>query len=265
VARRLRAPTIILAASTVQNARLLLSSRQRAAPGGIGNAHGQVGRYFACHQVISVYGMLAEATENHLGVTAGSLVCQDGYEKERQGGPFGSYQWGIAPALKPNDLLGIALARADLWGAPLHEFMRRAVVHLASMNALCETQSTPENRIELAERSDSHGVPLARVVHGATENDRALAALAVDEGVRVMRAAGAAETWQGIVATAHPLGGTVMGASAADSVTDGYGGVHGVPGLFVAGGGLFPSTGGGSPTFTILALAERASEFILRH
>lgn len=33
--------------------------------------------------------------------------------------------------------------------------------------------------------------------------------------------------------------------------------------LLIAGGGLFPTAGGGSPTFTILALAERSAEMIL--
>jgi hypothetical protein len=33
-----------------------------------------------------------------------------------KGAPFGSYQWQIAPAMKPNDIFGIAVSRADLIG-----------------------------------------------------------------------------------------------------------------------------------------------------
>ncbi len=53
--------------------------------------------------------------------------------------------------------------------------------------------------------------------------------------------------------TAHPLGGAVLG-----SATDGYGRVHGCPGLYVVDGALIPgSTGTANPSLTITALAER--------
>lgn len=53
--------------------------------------------------------------------------------------------------------------------------------------------------------------------------------------------------------TAHPLGGVVMGEA-----TDGYGRVHGHPGLYVVDGALIPgSTGTANPSLTIAALAER--------
>lgn len=53
--------------------------------------------------------------------------------------------------------------------------------------------------------------------------------------------------------TAHPLGGAVLG-----NATDGYGRVHGHPGLYVVDGALIPgSTGTANPSLTITALAER--------
>lgn len=53
--------------------------------------------------------------------------------------------------------------------------------------------------------------------------------------------------------TAHPLGGAVLG-----DATDGYGRVHGCPGLYVVDGALIPgSTGTANPSLTITALAER--------
>jgi len=222
-----------------------------------------VGAHFVCHNVVDVYGLFEEETANHLGVTAGPLISQDGYRKDSRASGFGSYQWGIAPALKPNDLLGIAQTRADLWGAGLHDFMRTATRHLASMSALCETLPAPENRIELTSAKDRFGLPLARIVRNADAEGRALADAVTHEGIALLKAAGAGEAWQGILATSHPLGGTVMGRTPEDSVTDSYGRVHGVENLLVAGGGLFPTAGGGSPTFTLLALAERSAEAVL--
>lgn len=262
----LRAGLIILAGAPVQNARLLLASAQAGAPRGIGNRNGLVGRHFVCHNVVNVYGMFKEETENHLGVTAGSLISQDGYRKDSHPGQaFGSFQWGIAPAVKPNDLLGIAVSRPELWGARLAAFMKRAAGHLGAMSALCETLPNDNNRIELGDARDSHGVPLARIVRSSDADGRGLAEHVAAEGLKIMDAAGAEESWRGIVATSHPLGGTVMGNSAEDSVADSYGRVHEVPGLMITGGGLFPTAGGGSPTFTILALAERATQMLLKN
>ena len=45
----------------------------------------------------------------------------------------------------------------------------------------------------------------------------------------------------------------------ATSVANSYGQLHGVPNLVAAGGGLFPSIGAVSPTFTVLALADRTA------
>ena len=53
-----------------------------------------------------------------------------------------------------------------------------------------------------------------------------------------------------------------MGATAADSVTDPWGRVHGVPWLFVADSSLFPSCSEVNPYITIMALADRVAEGI---
>jgi choline dehydrogenase-like flavoprotein len=64
------------------------------------------------------------------------------------------------------------------------------------------------------------------------------------------------------VSAAHLQGGCAMGASAADSVTDSLGRVHGVPGLFVADSSLFPNSVEINPYLTIMALADRVAEGI---
>ena len=53
-----------------------------------------------------------------------------------------------------------------------------------------------------------------------------------------------------------------MGTSPADSVTDAYGQVHGVPWLFVADASLFPDAVEINPYLTIMALADRVAERI---
>lgn len=64
------------------------------------------------------------------------------------------------------------------------------------------------------------------------------------------------------ISAAHLQGGCAMGRGPADSVTDAYGRVHGIPWLFVADSSLFPSSLEINPYLTIMALADRVAETI---
>ncbi len=252
---------VVLAGAPVQNARLLLAS----ADGGLGNRSGQLGRGFAAHLLANGHGLFGAPTDCHLGVSAGSMISLADYGKQRPGGPTGSITWGIAPAVKPNDLLGIANTRADLFGAALHDFMARAARHLGTINAIIETIPDPANRIELGSGTDGNGMPAARIVHRLADEPRALWALANRRAKDVLCAAAATEAWTvPDMAFAHLSGGTVMGSDPATSVVDDHGRLHDAPEIVVQGAGLFPSIGALSPTFTILALADRAAGALLR-
>ncbi len=254
------AARIVLAGAAVQNARLLLASRSAAHPNGFGNARAQVGRWFNCHSIGNVHGLFPEPTEPHMGLAAGGLMSFADYAKVREGGPRGSITWGIAPAVKPNDLLGLAMTRPDLHGPALHGFMVKAARHIGIINAICENLPVADNRIELASETDRFGVPLARIVHTLHPDSVALWEHGLRDGEATMRAAGATHIWAGRQrALGHVSGGTLMGRDPASSVTNDLGQVHGAPNVVVAGGGLFPSIGAVSPTFTVLALAARTA------
>ena len=68
-----------------------------------------------------------------VGVTGGQLVSQEDSAKDLGKRYLGSFQWLIANALKPNDLLGIANTRPAFFGARLHRVLQTACQHLATM------------------------------------------------------------------------------------------------------------------------------------
>lgn len=259
------ADLVILAANPIQNPRLLLASKTQQHPQGLANSSGAVGRYLMSHPTVSVYGLMKEETQCHLGVTAGQLLCQDGYRKDQHtGDAFGSFQWLIARAVKPNDLLGIANSRPDLYGAKLDRFMRRATRHFASMASVCEGLPLQESHVRLSShKKDKYGVPLAEIHHKFAQPSLALSEQARHQGEAIFEAAGATEVWSSAVNAMHMMGGTIMGEPPNSSVTNSYGQTHDVDNLFVAGAGLFPTSGAVNPTFTIHALAQRGAEYIL--
>ncbi len=67
--------------------------------------------------------------------------------------------------------------------------------------------------------------------------------------------------WQG---AGHLMGTHRMGSDPATSVADADGRTHDHPNLYLAGAGLFPTTGTANPTNTVAALALRTAAAIER-
>ncbi len=258
------APVIILAGSVVENVRLMLASRGPGYEAGVGNANDLVGRYLMIEPGAHVFGLFAEPTEVHMGVSAGMLMHRQGHQGASPRPP-GAYQWQIAPAMKPNDIFGVAFTRPDLFGQPFDAFIKKGVKHAASMAGFGADASDPENRVALGASLDRNGVPTAEIRHTVAPQTLALFNHMISEGLAVFKAAGAEESWAGPLAPGHISGGTIMGADPARSVTDSYGRSHQVGNLLIAGSGLFPSNGGTSPTFTLSVLALRSAERLASH
>ncbi|HSA51831.1 MAG TPA: GMC family oxidoreductase [Yinghuangia sp.] len=256
------AKVVVLAAFALETPRLLLNS----AEGGLANSSGLVGRFIHVHALLSLYGLFAERTDIGRGPTGAQLLCQEDHDSDpAKGGYFGGYQWLIGTSKKPNDLAGIAMSRADLDGARLDAFMRRASGHLASMDLIGTGTVSADNRLTLLDERDEHGMPIAMVTHDHDDNARVLQDAALAQGLEIMHAAGATEAWAGARATAHIMGGTIMGNHPRTSVVTSHGQTHDLENLFIATPGVFPTGSSVNPTFTQVAWTLRSAEYMTRH
>ncbi|HTS01773.1 MAG TPA: GMC family oxidoreductase [Thermoanaerobaculia bacterium] len=170
------------------------------------------------------------------------------------------------------------------FGAP-HATLMRAFRRLQMILVLACDRAVPENRIAV----DTAGRPV--VHYSFTKATVASLVRATRTAARIFFAAGARRvhapsadppllgreeagaidarihernfrTGRISVSAAHLMGGCGMGSSAADSVTDAWGRVHGRKGLFVADSSLFPDCLEINPYLTVMALADRAAERI---
>ncbi len=257
------ASVVIVAAYAFQTPRILLNSATDRHPEGLANSSGTLGKYMMSHSSNTVYGLFKEKTENYLGTTGGQLLCQEDYHKDPRRGYINSAQWLIAQALKPNDLLGIANSRPELFGTALSQFMRTASSYLASMTYFGENLPSAENRLVRAEKKDQYGFPLARVTHDFSAGDIRCYEAGIKQGQAVFKAAGAYEVWTGPQVQIHSMGGAIMGRDPSSSIANSYGQTHDVSNLFVAGPSLFPTSGAVNPIFTIHAVTLRAAKYIL--
>lgn len=260
------ADAVVLCAFTVENVRILLNSATSRHPRGLANSSGTVGCYLTSHPAVSIFGMFEEEMENYLGTTGGQLICQDAFDKKSDpSGAFGSRQWEIALALKPNDLLGIAMSRPDIYGKTLHAFMQQGARFMGSMVGVCEDEPLRDNRIELANQKDKFGMRQAKIVHRTSENGRKLWQTAAKEGVEIFKAAGARTAWHSPPGGQHIMGGTIMGRDPASSVANGVAQSHDLPNLFFGGPGVFPTSSCINSTFTAHAVAMKSARFMVEN
>jgi choline dehydrogenase-like flavoprotein len=257
------ADVVVLGAFTIENPRILLNSATSIHENGLGNSSGMVGKYIMSHPAVTAFGMFDHEMQNYLGTTGGQLLNQDRFQKDK--GAFGSQQWEIALALKPNDLLGIAMSRADLFGDDLHKFMLEASHGMSSMVAVIEDLPRAENRIELSNKKDKFGFPLALAKHTWHEETRKLFHETAKEGLEIVRAAGAKEAWHSPPGGQHIMGGTIMGNDPATSVTNENAQCHDIPNLVLGGGGTFPTSSCVNSTYTIHAMAMKSSQHLMEH
>ena len=259
------ADAVVLCAFTVENPRILLNSRDRRNPDGLGNSSGTLGRYLMSHPAVMTFGMFEEDTQNYWGTTGGQLLCQDGFDKESPtNGAFGSHHWEIALATKPNDMLGVAMSRPDIFGDELHAFMEQGTRNLGAMVGVMEDEPVYENKVGLAEDdTDQFGMALARVTDTVSDNGLKLWEYVRDLGVSVMEAAGATAGWPGERAGQHIMGGTIMGNDPDSSVLNANGQSHDVPNLFVGGPSTFPTSSCVNSTFTAHAVALKSAQFMV--
>jgi choline dehydrogenase-like flavoprotein len=266
-----RARVVVLAASTLESTRLLLNSKSRQYPNGLANSSDAVGRYF-CEHIMGpgARGYLPtlrgrEAT-NDDGRPTGLYIARfrNIDDKDKRFARGYGFQGGSGCSSFPsyaNSLRG--------FGASLKARIREAYPTPISIGAFGEVLARRENSIELdSSVKDAWGIPVVRFNYRFGENEKAMAKDMSATAEEMLKAAGCEdirvtedylpEGW-----SIHELGTARMGNDPKRSVTNSFGQTHDVKNLFVVDGSIFVSAGCQNPTWTILALAWRASDYIL--
>jgi choline dehydrogenase-like flavoprotein len=157
------------------------------------------------------------------------------------------------------------------------EFQSRGLPHKltgATIDGIVEQRPDPAKRITLSDRRDALGVPLARInwridqeaMRSLLRLGRVLAGAFPDAGLPkpIVPDWIAEERLDDGIAIdmGHTLGTTRMSDDPKQGVVDAQCRVHGISGLYVAGGSVFPTSGHANPTLMIVALAIRLADQI---
>jgi choline dehydrogenase-like flavoprotein len=263
------AKVVVVAASTLESARLLLLSKSRQHPNGIGNSSSHVGHNFC---------------EHVMGPGCGGLVKDlVGKPRTLDDGKPGSFYIPRFRNLKdrhPNFLRGYGFeggsgtgmypdsADSPGFGKAYKKAVREYAGAAIGMGAFGEVLPRYENAVGLdPEVKDKWGIPSLRFNFKFGDNEKKMAEDMAETGKQILEEAGVevvyaskdilTEGW-----SIHELGTARMGSDPKTSVLNQYQQSHDVKNLFVVDGSSHVSASCQNPTWTIMALAWRSCEYL---
>lgn len=267
---------VVLAASTLESTRLMLNSKSRQHPAGLGNSSGVLGHYLMDHfGGIGASGyfhtLASRAPINEDGKTSGLLVPRfRNISKETRQQRFirgYGFECGsgarMFPAFSKNPNL------TPGFGSEFKKRVRHYYTSPVSMTVRAEMLPRFENHVEIDPDGvvDAWGIPVLKIHCQYSDNEREMARDAADTSEEILRAAGAEVVSTGGRMTApgriiHELGTARMGSDAKTSVLNKFNQSWDVKNLFVIDGAAFVNIANQNPTLTILALTMRACDYL---
>jgi choline dehydrogenase-like flavoprotein len=231
----LRARQYVLACGGIEAPRLMLGSRTREFPAGIGNASDQVGRNFV----------------ENIWMDLGTIRLAP----QRTCAAEEAISWQYFEELKEQGLGGAIL---EIAYEPSDSSIR--------LSAVIEMKAVPTNRVSLsASSTDAFGFPAAQLTLRVSDDERATSAHVKAIGRRLARALRSSVYQERTEFDwcHHHMGSCRMGTDPRSSVVDENLRVHGTENLYVAGSASFVTGGVGSPTLLLTALALRLADHLV--
>jgi choline dehydrogenase-like flavoprotein len=279
--RQVRARVVVLAASACESARILLNSRSSRFPQGLANGSGTVGKYLTDSTGTDVAGFIPRMMDHvpHAeGSAGGSHIYMPWWIDNRTVDFPRGYHievWGGTGVPSYGFMGGIhRYPSGGGYGKQLKDDYRRYFGSTVGFSGRGEQVPNADCYCELdPDTVDRWGIPVLRFHFQWSDHElnqvrhmqETFRALIAEMGGEVFSPMPTKEEGYGIAPGGriiHELGCTRMGADPSTSVLNANCQAHDVRNLFVADGGPFVSQADKNPTWTIMALAMRTSEYI---
>jgi choline dehydrogenase-like flavoprotein len=280
--RQVRARVVVLAASACESARILLNSKSTRFPHGLANSSGAVGKYLTDTTGTDVAGYIPKLVDhvphNEDGVGGGHLYMPWWVDNRTLDFPRGYHIeiWGGLGVPSYGFMGGIqSYAPGGGYGAALKQDYRHYYGATIGFSGRGEMIPNADSYCEIdPEVKDRWGIPVLRFHWKWSDYEydqvkhmqKTFRDLVAEMGGEVFDPMPSKEQGYGISSGGsiiHELGTVRMGHDPKTSALNAHCQAHDVKNLFVADGGPFVSQADKNPTWTILALAMRTSEYIV--
>jgi choline dehydrogenase-like flavoprotein len=289
VRRRALGRRFVLAASAIENSKILLASRDRC-PQGLANSSDQLGRNLMDHPFVLAWGLVdGEELGTFRGPGATSdLPMRDGTFRKHHAAfrtDVGNWGWGLAdnaPAKDLELLITPSTSKPAAFGVEIRRGLREVVQRQVTFGFLMEQLPHPNNRVTIDDQwRDQLG--LHKPVLHYEIDEYTLAGMSAAYGLArsIFRKASIQDYTTPDAALGQPLeyknerfrylgaghimGTHRMGSAPFDSVVDSYQRAWEHPNLFIAGCGSMPTAGTSNPTLTAVALGIRSAQTLFKN
>ncbi|MBI4625013.1 MAG: GMC family oxidoreductase [Verrucomicrobia bacterium] len=279
-----KARVVVLAASSAESVRILLNSKSVRFPSGLANSSGKVGKYIM-DTVGASFGGQIPALENlplhnEDGAGGNHVYVPWWLYQEQHAGKLGFARGYHIEFSSGRQLPGMGTGSGLEWltrGSYGRQFKEDARRYYGSMMGFAGRGEMIPNDDSFCDLDpnvkDKWGTPVLRFHWKWSEHETRQAAHMQQTFADLIAAMGGktagkpnADGRKAIEAGGkiiHEVGGTIMGADPKTSVTNQWCQTWDVKNLFVTDGGPFCSNADKNPTLTIMALAWRASDYLL--
>jgi choline dehydrogenase-like flavoprotein len=278
------ARAVVLGASSCETVRILLNSKSAQFPQGLANSSGKLGRYLMDTVGSSVEGQIPLLENlpphNEDGASGGHMYAPWWLYREQLAGKLGfargyHVEFGGGRGMPSmGTAAGIEWLTGGSYGRKFKQDARRYYGSFVWFDGRGEMIPNENSWCEIDPGvKDRWGIPVLRFHWKWSEHETRQAAHMQRTFGEIIEAMGgrtrAPVIPDGANAIApggsiiHEVGGAIMGAEAARSVTNRWGQAWDVPNLFITDGAVFASNADKNPTLTIMALAWRAADHIL--
>jgi glucoside 3-dehydrogenase (cytochrome c) catalytic subunit len=262
---------IVLCASTLESTRILLNSKSRQYPNGLGNSSGALGHYLMDHMFqISAGGFVPvlKGMEYDFSDGRANGIYVPRFRNIRDKHPNFIRGYGMQGGCKQD--YSFAHARQTPgFGAEFKKLVRENPREIPFwLGAWCEMLPRKENRVTIdPKKVDAWGIPALRIECSHGDNERAMAKDAL-ETIKEMADSAGFMTQDTNSTPAppgfciHEVGTARMGADPKTSVLNKWNQSWDVKNVFVTDGACFVSQGCQNPTLTMMAITARACDYI---
>jgi len=261
------ADLVVVSGAATESARLLLNSKHRLFPNGLGNRFDWVGRNLQGHTYTGAFGYFEEDVYDDLGPGAGIAICDFNHGNPGlKGGALLANEFIRLPI----QFLGMLPPGTPRWGKAHKDAMRKYYRHNIIVQGPTQEMPLWDSRVQLDPKvKDRWGIPVLRISGDRHPHTLEIGAAMAAKAEMWLKEAGAIDTWRklpgrGTSGGQHQAGTCRMGNDPKTSVVNRYCQVHDVDNVFVADGSVHVTNGGFNPVLTIMANAYRASDHIVK-